>query len=214
MGLAPVFTYASLASLPTASAPRKACATVAQSWLWMPETLLYWPPCMPSFRPPKTIAACPSRVWEASATSVIIGITVLSSRLPPRRVLRIDLQAQLVDDLRRALEVPAVDVDHGVPDVGARCGARAVEKRRVGDLVRQRVMHPDGVGVVRIDALEGDVVRPGRPLEGGDADQVAGERGPQDGGVRLAHRRVRRLVGRVGLEQAVVVAQRLARPCR
>src|SRR6266496_444233 len=83
IGFAPVFTYTSPASLLTASAPRNACATVAQSWLWMPETLRYWPPCIPSFAPPKMIAPCPSRVWDASATSVIIGITMLSSRLPP-----------------------------------------------------------------------------------------------------------------------------------
>ena len=71
-------------------------------------------------------------------------------------------------------------------------------------------MHPDGVGRVRIDALERDMVGAGRPLECRDADQIAGEGGPEDGGVGLADGLMGGLVGRIGGEDAVVVSQRLA----
>ena len=139
---------------------------------------MYWPPCMPSFPPPKTIA----RVTFAG----VGGLGHLRDhrdhgvveQAPAHRVLRIDLQSELVDDVRRLLEVPAVDVDHRVPDVGALRGTRAVEERGVA--------RPGGesgwciqmvLGRVRIDALERDVVGAGRPLERGHANEVAGERG-------------------------------------
>ena len=65
-------------------------------------------------------------------------------------------------------------------------------------------------GALGIEPLEGDVVGARRPLERRHADQIAGERGPEDRGVRLAHRLVRRLVGRVDRRIVVVAAQRVA----
>jgi len=55
------------------------------------------------------------------------------------------------------------------------------------------MVHPDGFGRGWIDALEGDVVGAGRPLERGHANQVTRERAAEDRRVGLADRLVRRL---------------------